>query len=105
LSNLDPTRTDTYPETIYAQTIETAEFDPKLADDPDRENHYEEFDTSEIDLSEDTYTAVGYWMMYVNDPKPVHTRGVDIESAAPFATFASHTGDASVIYIVQKRWW
>jgi len=103
LVDSDPTGTDVYPETVYAQTIEDAEFDPQLRGDEDRDNYYTEYDTSDTDLSEGSYVAIGYWMMYVNDPKPEYTRGISLESKIPFATVASHTGDSSVIYILFKK--
>lgn len=96
---------DIYPRTVYAQTVDEVEFDPREFDPreelPESGEYYEELDSIvEVDLTEDTYTAVGYWMMYVNDPKPEHVRGFDPDSWTSFGRAAGHTGDASVVYIL-----
>jgi len=45
-----------------------------------------------IRQSDETYTAVGYWMTYVNDPKP---------SDSPVQTeIAEHTGDQEPVFIL-----
>ena len=59
---------DLYPETVYASVHENVEF------------------------RGETYTAIGYWMFYIHDPKP--------EDAPTRTTAAAHTGDQEPVFVL-----
>ncbi len=86
LTHLDPSESDVYPPTVYSNLVEDVYFQPD-------DSYLDRFpDADPSDLDGGTYTAVGYWMFYVNDPKPSETREAD--------RAASHTGDQEPFYIL-----
>ncbi|MFP4633002.1 MAG: VWA domain-containing protein [Halobacteriales archaeon] len=77
---------DVYPPTVYAHVVEDVEFEP----DASYYEGFDDFDSGEF--TRDTYTAVGYWMVYVHDPKP---RGI-----GSLTELATHTGDQEAVYVL-----
>ncbi len=91
LAHLDPSESDVYPPTVYSNLVEDVDFEPD-------DSYVDRFpDTDSSEMQEDTYTAIGYWMVYVHDPKPL----ISVEEGLVSADrIAAHTGDQEPFYIL-----
>ena len=64
---------DVYPPTVYSSVYEDVNYDGN------------------------SYTAIGYWLVYVHDPKPQSERNLNPNSLVPFTM---HTGDQEPLFIL-----
>jgi len=94
LEDYNPEET-VYPKTVYGVVKEDVSFDPS-----ENDTHRNDYENAEFEVPDEggEYTAVGYWMIYVNDPKPHDERGL-----VSFENVAAHTGDGEPIWILLDK--